>query len=277
MSSKLTSLGAVPSTMLVTVSARALAPQIAPDLGFQDQRAESIVAELGLNPLHYASRRTTVRTVAARSVWFDRITRDFFARHPKGRGINLGCGLNTNADRVTGSLGAGSHWVDADLPHALALRRQFFSQSATRTMVEADVRDPDLFDRCGWGSGEPVLILIEGLLYYLNRGEPEALFAAISRAGDKRKAPVEIVFDYAGRLTVALSAWVLSDIARHGAVFRWPLLRPEHLRLVDPKLEVRATHDFTKEMGAALHFAGALHRRVTRGRVIMGCAHLVRA
>jgi O-methyltransferase involved in polyketide biosynthesis len=134
-------LDGIPATMLVAASGRALSQQTCPELGFDDPAARRVLAAIGRDARALASPET-VRGVTHRSLWFDRVARNFFERHPEGIGINLGCGLNTNFDRIIETAGGRFSWIDVDLPESIAIRRRFFADSARRRMQAGDVTAP---------------------------------------------------------------------------------------------------------------------------------------
>lgn len=266
----------VPATMLVTVAARALAPQRAPDLQFRDKQSEDILKEIGLSAEDLAGDLKTVRTVAARSRWFDRVTAAFFRRHPNGRGINLGCGLNTSFDRLAGAGGESLRWIDVDLPDVIAIRRRFFRDSDRRRMAEGDITSPDVFAVLDWKPEEPALVLLEGVLYYLKPGDPERLIGNLAAAANARRAPLDLVFDYVSPVLMWRSRRMMKDVSAQGAILRWPLWHPDRLKRIDEKLRVRALHPLSGEIGWPINLMDVLHRALSGGAVGMACAELER-
>ena len=59
-----------------------------------------------------------------RSLYVDDILKTFLARRPRGTVVNIGCGLETNFERVDNGL---LTWFDLDLPDVIALRQQFLN------------------------------------------------------------------------------------------------------------------------------------------------------
>ena len=237
MSADPTTLTGVPATMLLTVAARALAPTARPDLGFRDPCAERIVAQLGVDPAQLCSGEALLVGTVARSLTLDRIARAFFARHPDGLAINLGCGLGTNFDRIADAVGAGCQWLDVDLPDVVAIRRRFFADGDQRRILEGDVCEATLCASL-LASERPTLIVAEGLLYYLPPADVEALFRRLAAAANARAVPLEIAFDFASPSGVELSNRLNVDVNRSGARFLWGLSAPDALRAWDPKLTV---------------------------------------
>jgi O-methyltransferase involved in polyketide biosynthesis len=108
-----------------------------------------MLKEIGRDPRLFASP-STVPGVTYRSLWFDRVAREFFERNPDAVGINLGCGLNTAS--LT-RRGGRFTWVDVDLPEVIAIRRRFFVDTGRRRMVFSIISDlrasrPEPHGRC---------------------------------------------------------------------------------------------------------------------------------
>lgn len=100
--------------------------------------------------------------VALRSRHFDRCARDFLDRHPDGRVLNLGCGLDTRRWRL-----GSDAVVDVDLAPMVRLRSELLGDAA----IAADVAQPDWMSALP-GDTRPTLVLAEGLFMYLE--EPVA-------------------------------------------------------------------------------------------------------
>lgn len=235
--------------MLVTVAARALAPVVRPDLGFRDPTAERLVAALGIDPARLCTGEPLLVGTVARSLTLDRIARAFVAAHPRGRVLNLGCGLGTTFERVAEAVGSGARWVDLDLPDVVAIRRRFFADCGRRIQVADDACEPTLFAR--WlGDRRPTLVLAEGLLYYLPPVAVEGMFRRLAAAADAHPAPLEIAFDFASPAGVELSNRLNVDVNRSGARFQWGLPAPAALRAWDPRLVVVAVSGWQEALPA---------------------------
>lgn len=105
--------------------------------------------------------------VALRSQQFDNWTAEFLGRHPQATVLQLACGLDARAFRL--SLHSGVRWFDVDLPDVIDLRRELYTDTERYRMIAASVTDPTWLDDIP--ADQPVLIIAEGLLMYLH--EPE--------------------------------------------------------------------------------------------------------
>ncbi|HYR79006.1 MAG TPA: class I SAM-dependent methyltransferase [Candidatus Dormibacteraeota bacterium] len=266
----------IPATLFLTLAARALAPIEAPELGLADHKAEQILARLEIDPRQFALNANEMRAVVLRSQWFAQTTRSFFERYPEGLCINVGCGLNASFEQVADAGGGRFTWIDLDLPEVIAIRRQFFVETARRRIIEGDITKSGLFSTLPWGNGQPALIIAEGLLYYLKPAQVEAFLGALAEASDSRRAQIEIAFDYVSRL----GAWIVGRRPAHqqlGTAYAWTLRRPGDLLRRDPRLElVEDTNVFMRAMGPWVQQVNAICRIVTGGE-LGGCAHLSRS
>jgi O-methyltransferase involved in polyketide biosynthesis len=266
----------VPATLFVALAARALAPIEAPELGLAEHKAEQILRSLEIDPRQFTLNANEVRAVALRSQWFAQTTRRFFERHPEGLCVNLGCGLNASFEQVADAGGGRFTWIDLDLPEVIAIRRQFFIETARRRIMEGDITESSLFHTLPWAAGEPALIVAEGLLYYLKPMQVEAFLSAQAEAADARRAEIEIAFDYVS----PLGAWIVGRRPAHrqlGTGYAWTTRRASDLIRIDPRLEVvEDTNVFMRAMGPGARQVNTLCRVVTGGQ-LGGCAHLRRS
>ncbi|MGN6428408.1 MAG: class I SAM-dependent methyltransferase [Leifsonia sp.] len=100
-----------------------------------DEWARTVVASLAVDWDALGMPRKESFSVAVRGRLIDDACRAFLADHPDGAVLDLGCGLDDRAQRV--SPPQGSAWFDLDLPGVLALRRRL----PMRTPVDADYRE----------------------------------------------------------------------------------------------------------------------------------------
>jgi O-methyltransferase involved in polyketide biosynthesis len=232
----------VPATMLITVSARALAHRLRPDMGFRDTAAEDLVTALGIDPQEYCTFPPALVATVYRSTVFDRVVRSFCERHPTAVVFNLACGLATTYDRM--DLAEDVAWIDADLPEVITIRRRFFADTSQRRAMAADITDPELFDRLtDTAGGRPTLVLMEGVLYYLDADDVRLIFERLAGAVESIGAECELGFDVASPSGVALSNARNTDTRRTGSELRWGCRGFDELASWDPRLELLECSD----------------------------------
>ena len=269
-------LAGVSATMLITLAAKVLAATEAPDLQYTADRSLEILRQLEIDPRRFNLNAREVRAVVLRSQWFGQTVRRFLESHPDGLCINLGCGLDPSFEELEAAGDGRFRWIDVDLPEVIAIRRQFFAETAHRRIVAGDITDSQLFATLPWDAGRAAIVVAEGVLYFLQRAQVESLFRAQAEAADAQRASVEIAFDYAS----PFGAWIVTHRPAHrqlGTTFSWTVHSPSEVRSVDPRLEVvEDSNVFLNAMGTGARQLDALYHLVSGGS-FGGCAHLRRA
>ena len=129
-------LGCVEQTLLIPLTARALARNLFPNRGFADPTAEAIAARLDYDLNRFESDRDMLRGLVERSLVLDDLLRRFLNHHPEAHVLSLGSGLSTQFERVdNGRL----HWIDVDLPKVANLRRALIPPHPRKRLVAASV------------------------------------------------------------------------------------------------------------------------------------------
>ncbi|WP_433870208.1 class I SAM-dependent methyltransferase [Saccharopolyspora sp. CA-218241] len=224
-------LGAVQRTLLSTLHARALDHRsVRPVLG--DAEAARVADRLGADLGDTGMSGTGAVFTALRAKLFDERTERFLAAHPDAVVLNLGCGLDARAWRVT--VPPGVRWYDVDQPEVIALRRRVFGEpppGADHHLLAASVTDPEWFAEVP--ADRTVLVLAEGLAPYLDEADVLALLRRIST----RFPRGEIVLDVIHPWVVALAHRV-SALRQTGTTFRWGLGDPRGLTARVPGLRL---------------------------------------
>lgn len=124
--------------------------------------------------------------------------------------VELGCGYSTRSDRVRQP---GLSWLMLDLPDVIAARAELGDQTPSIASSVLDTR---------WIQavrGPRVVLIAEGLLYYLPRAEVDQLFATLR----ERLPGVVIVFDVTGQADLGRSARLSAEV---DAPISWALEPP---------------------------------------------------
>jgi O-methyltransferase involved in polyketide biosynthesis len=85
--------------------------------------------------------------------------------------LQLGCGLDSRFLRVDDGR---VNWYDLDMPPVVELRHRFFTESERCHMIAASVTDLEWVDTVPY-DGQPVLVVAEGLLMYLDEADVRRL------------------------------------------------------------------------------------------------------
>jgi O-methyltransferase involved in polyketide biosynthesis len=206
-------------TMLATLYARALdADADKPILG--DTLAKDLVSRID-----YDWRKTSVtaRNASAgtvRSAHFDNWARQFLVLHDRAVVLHLGCGLDDRVLRL--NPGPAVEWYDVDYPDVIALVEQLYPAREHYHPVAASVTDP------AWLSAvptdRPVLLIAEGLTYYLTRHDGVALLRGVV----DQFPSGELHFDVHNWLGIKLHK-INPIVRRSGSTMHWAVNEPNDI------------------------------------------------
>ncbi|MEV0615582.1 class I SAM-dependent methyltransferase [Nonomuraea sp. NPDC050404] len=218
------------ATLLATLYGRALdARSPHPILGDQ-------LAAQALDRIDHDFRKTginpgTARAVALRARFIDRWAAEFLDAHPEATVLHLGCGLDTRVHRMDPP--PTVHWYDVDYPEVIELRRRLFPERPGYDLIGTSVTD------LGWleqvPGDAPVLVVAEGLFYYLDEVEGPALVRAIV----DRFPGGEFAFDALNPLGLRLQR-LNKPVQKAGATMHWSIDGPAALPAVHPGLHCLA-------------------------------------
>jgi O-methyltransferase involved in polyketide biosynthesis len=166
----ITTLRGIPETMLIPLWARAVESGSADPI-IKDRKAVEVVSCLPYDFSRFNGVRLSRVGVCVRTMLIDGAVRRFLKRNPDGVVINLGAGLDTRHERLAVD---GVRWYDLDVRDAIALRREFFSESDTYHFIAKSVFDYSWMDDVG-DISDPVLFVAEGLLMYFSENEVKSL------------------------------------------------------------------------------------------------------
>jgi O-methyltransferase involved in polyketide biosynthesis len=206
-------------TMLATLHARALdAEAEKPALG--DNFARDLVSRIDYD---WGKTGVTARNVSAgivRSVYFDDRARRFLALHDRAVVLHLGCGLDDRVFRL--DPGPGVEWYDVDYPDVIALVKQLYPAREHYHPVAASVTDP------AWLSAipadRPVLLIAEGLTYYLTRDDGIALLRRVV----EHFPSGELHFDVCNWLSIKVQK-SNPVVRRSGSTLHWAINDPNDI------------------------------------------------
>lgn len=233
-------LGEVQETLLIPLYGRARdATSRHPVLS--DRRAAELVEAIDYDFTRF--KGASLPGSVLRTAIFDGWVRSFLDEHPTATVVELGTGLNTRFDRVDNGQ---VRWFDLDLPDAIALRRQFFTDRDRCTIVAGSVLDTDWFDTVAAAPG-PYFFVSEAVLLYLSADQVRTTIRQLAGRFDGSL----IVFDTGGAAMLRnqhrtgvmkpLSArmqWICDDPRR---LEEWGLRLLESRTFAQPQPEVGKT------------------------------------
>ena len=250
-------LNAVPSTLLIPLAARALGDAMFHAKAVHDVYAAQALRSLDTDVSLFLDDRISVYGVLSRTRIFCDLARHFFSRFPDALGVNLGCGLSHYfqwLDQHT------NHWLDADLPQVMALRKQLLPAGGKRLRyAEVDISQPGWWARLKLPrqrDGVPVLLICEGVLMYL---EPAQVQSVLREFGENAPVGSELLCDTLCWMAVGCAA--LHPSVRHTqAQFRWGPRRLADFTAPHPRLVVRSEHAVTEGYDFSLSLIEASFR-----------------
>lgn len=214
------------ATLLATLQARALDSRAAaPILGdtFAADAADRIDVDFAatrMNP-------SLARHVAIRAKLLDGWAAEFLAAHPGATVAQLGCGLDTRVHRMDPP--PEVRWFDVDYPEVVELRRRLFPERAGYTMIGSSVTDPAWVTEIP--DDKPLLVIAEGLVYYLTEDDGHALVRRLA----ERAPSGEMIMDALSRLGIRLQRFN-KPVQAAEATVHWGIDDPRELESARPGL-----------------------------------------
>jgi O-methyltransferase involved in polyketide biosynthesis len=257
----------LPRTLLIPLSARAHGPRIFPALNPDDRYAKALLSATGVQARHAPHDAPVVLNVLWRTQLIKRFGQAFFERHPQSTGVNLGAGLA----HYFQWLGNGHNtWVDTDLPEVIHLRQSLIPQTSGRCHNTAlDLKKVGWWQRLKGHTGQdgqPLLLVCEGVLMYLNASQVRVLLREI---GDNAPEGSELLVDF-------VSPWGI-DAQNHWAPdmapFQWGAHNGLEMARMHPRLELIAQHSVAEAYGWGASWAELCGRPWTGG-ILYGLARL---
>lgn len=164
---------------------------------FPDATAERIVSTVDYDFSKVDQSRKLAIYMAMRAAHYDRMAKEYAARHPEGVIIQLGCGLDSRVNRVDTVL----PWYDLDFPEVIGLRRDYYPETEQYHLLAAPALPADWLESIPYHGH--ALIIAEGLSMYLSEADMRALIVAFRQ----HFAEAEFVFDAYSPLAAKLSKW----------------------------------------------------------------------
>lgn len=169
-----TKLTGVPETLLIPLYARAVETR-RDDAIFRDPKALEMVERIDYDFNKFDTNTPTTLGIAIRSQIFDDMAHDYIQRHPDCVVINIAAGLDARFYRVdNGRL----RWYELDLPEAIELRRQFFTESERHHFIAANALDQAWIEQIQ--KSRHTLVIIEGLLMYFDEADVKFLLTLLA-------------------------------------------------------------------------------------------------
>lgn len=217
-------------TALATLYGRAVeADADEPLLG--DPLARDLVSRIDYDWPKTGITPHNVSAGTVRSVVLDNWARQFLALHDQAVVLHLGCGLDGRVFRL--DPGVGVEWYDVDHPDVIALVRNLFPAREHYHTVAACVTD------LAWlgaiAADRPVLLIAEGLTYYLTKDDGVALLRRVV----EHFPSGEMQFDVCNWLSIKLQKFN-PVVSRSGSTLHWAVNDPDDILQAVPGVRLLA-------------------------------------
>lgn len=178
------------STALIPLWAKAVEAE-EQDPILRDPSARSILDFFGYDLQLYDKRKQNPSQVGCclRARWIDERTSEFIEQHKPCQVIQLGAGLDDRFRRLGNPAGV-EHWYDLDLAEVTAMRRTVIPEVAPTEILTMDLFSRDWMRKMR-ANGLPSLVIVEGVMMYLEEERIAGLFRAIA----EELGEVELLFD----------------------------------------------------------------------------------
>lgn len=170
-----------------------------------------------------------------RSLFCDKVIREFQTRYPAGTVVNIGCGLDTTFERIdNGKL----KWYDLDLPDVIELRSKFVQENERRKFIGASFLEKGWLEDIEVNGN--VLFIAAGVFYYFE--EPtikEFMIRLIDTYPNS-----EILFDVSSPVgvRVANKKVIQSSGLDEGSYLVWGLENKEDILSWDARIRIIGTY-----------------------------------
>jgi O-methyltransferase involved in polyketide biosynthesis len=245
-------LGNVQKTMLLPLWGRAVETRKEHPL-LVDHTAHEMVEKIDYDFSTITSNISPLSQAAwiMRSLFVDNIIKAFLSQHPRGTVVNLGCGLETNFERVDNGL---LTWYDLDLPDVIDLRKKFLKESERRKFLPSSFLEDAWFDQIR--VTDQVLFIAAGVFYYFEESDIKAFFIRLA----DRFPGCEIVFDVSSPtgVKVANKRVIESAGLDERSYLKWGLKNTAVLTSWDRRFQLLETRFYFKHKGLdrRVKFAG---------------------
>lgn len=164
-----------------------------------DKKAEEIIDSIDYDFKKLKVAKKIQVFMGLRAAIIDDFTRGFIDENPGCIIVHLGCGLDSRVLRIKRK---AKRWYDLDFPEVIKIKKQFFKETINYRMIGSSVTDYSWIDKIDY-TDEPVLVIAEGLLMYLNEDEVEQLLIRLKN----KFTNAEIIFDAFSKTTAKYSKY----------------------------------------------------------------------
>jgi O-methyltransferase involved in polyketide biosynthesis len=204
----------VQETLLITLYAKALDNRSRNPI-LHDTKADELVGMIEYNFTKLNSWGND-NLIVVRARQYDDWIQEFITGSPSCIILNLGCGLDTRVTRIHRS--STVRWFDVDFPDVIQLRKHFYADYPGYRMIESSITAPAWLSEVP--TGQPVMIVAEGVLEYLMAEEVKILLTRLTNYFSHGVIAFDVMNSFAiqsaksaaNEPTAGLHRWEVNDI-----------------------------------------------------------------
>jgi len=159
----------VQETLLITLYAKAVDNRSSRPM-LHDVKADQLVGMIDYDFTKLNSWGND-NLIVVRAKQYDDWIQEFIKRNPACVVLYLGCGLDTRITRINPP--STVSWFDIDFPDVIQLRKNFYTDQPGYQMIESSITDSSWLANIP--TGQPVMVIAEGVLEYLTGEEVKIL------------------------------------------------------------------------------------------------------
>jgi O-methyltransferase involved in polyketide biosynthesis len=235
-------LGHVQKTLFLPLWGRAIESK-KPKPMLVDETAVKIIDQVDFDFSQVAQNTEDLSQIAwiRRSMFCDRVIRQFLQKYPGGTIVNIGCGLDTTYERVdNGKL----KWYDLDLQDVIELRRKFVKESERRKFIIASFLEYEWLEKIE--IQDNVLFIAAGVFYYFQEAEVKNFLIRLI----DRFPGSEILFDIASPIGVKIANQKVVGSAGLGeeSYLVWGLENKKDILVWDSRIKLLGTYYYFRTL-----------------------------
>lgn len=204
----------VQETLLITLYAKAIDYRSKNSI-LHDAKADQLVGMINYDFTKLNSWGND-NLIVVRAKQYDEWIQEFIKSNPTCVVLNLGCGLDTRVTRIDPP--PTVHWFDVDFPDVIQLRKNFFDNLRGYQMIESSITNTAWLKEIP--TGQPALIVAEGVLEYLTNEEVKILLNRLTDHFSHGKIAFDVMNSFAiqsaksasNEPTAGLHKWEVNDI-----------------------------------------------------------------
>ncbi len=202
-----------------------------------------------------------------RSLMTDRIANEFLKEHPQATIVDIGCGLDTNFERIDNGI---LKWYDLDLPEVIELRRNFIQESGRRKFISASFLEPDWLEHLR--AVDDILFIAAGVFYYFEEDQIRDFLKRIAGLFPNS----ECLFDYASPygVKVANKKVIRGGGFGQGSFLKWGIENISSIESWDSRIKVLGEYSLYEDFRDRIPFRVRLVTYLADYLSIMKMAHL---